>query len=41
MLRYMRRLESRDLSLTHAMIPLGSCNDEAERHRRNDAGDLA
>ncbi len=25
MLRYMRMLESRDLSLTHAMIPLGSC----------------
>jgi glycine dehydrogenase len=25
MLRYMRLLESRDLSLTHAMIPLGSC----------------
>ncbi len=25
MLRYLRRLESRDLSLTHAMIPLGSC----------------
>ncbi|HVU53244.1 MAG TPA: aminomethyl-transferring glycine dehydrogenase [Polyangia bacterium] len=25
MLRYMRRLEGRDLSLTHAMIPLGSC----------------
>jgi glycine dehydrogenase len=25
MLRYIRRLESRDLSLTHAMIPLGSC----------------
>jgi glycine dehydrogenase len=25
MLRYMRRLESRDLSLTSAMIPLGSC----------------
>ena len=25
MLRYMRLLESRDLSLTHSMIPLGSC----------------
>jgi glycine dehydrogenase len=25
MLRYMRGLEGRDLSLTHAMIPLGSC----------------
>jgi glycine dehydrogenase len=25
MLRYMRKLEARDLSLTHAMIPLGSC----------------
>src|SRR5690606_20563364 len=25
MLRYMRRLESRDLSLTTSMIPLGSC----------------
>jgi glycine dehydrogenase len=25
MLRYMRRLEARDLSLTSAMIPLGSC----------------
>ena len=25
MLRYMQRLQSRDLSLTHSMIPLGSC----------------
>jgi glycine dehydrogenase len=25
MLRYLKRLESRDLSLAHAMIPLGSC----------------
>ena len=25
MLRYIKRLESRDLSLTSAMIPLGSC----------------
>jgi glycine dehydrogenase len=25
MLRYMTRLQSRDLSLTHSMIPLGSC----------------
>src|SRR5204862_72683 len=25
MLRYLRLLESRDLSLTHSMIPLGSC----------------
>jgi glycine dehydrogenase len=25
MLRYIRRLEARDLSLTHSMIPLGSC----------------
>lgn len=25
MQRYLRRLESRDLSLCHSMIPLGSC----------------
>lgn len=25
MLRYLKRLENRDFSLTHGMIPLGSC----------------
>ncbi len=25
MLRYLKRLENRDLSLCHSMIPLGSC----------------
>ena len=25
MMRYLKRLESRDLSLTTSMIPLGSC----------------
>ena len=30
MLRYIRKLEARDLSLTTSMIPLGSCN-EAQR----------
>ena len=33
----MRMLESRDLSLTHSMIPLGSLHDEAER----DGGDVS
>ena len=35
MLRYMQALESRDLSLTTSMIPLGSLHDEAERDGRD------
>lgn len=42
MLRYMRKLEGRDLSLAHAMIPLGSCtmklNATAEMMPITDAG---
>ena len=30
MLRYIKRLEARDLSLTEAMIPLGSCTMVAD-----------
>jgi len=41
MLRYLKRLESRDLSLTTSMIPLGSCTIEAERDVRNGSGQLA
>jgi glycine dehydrogenase len=36
MLRYLRRLESRDLSLTTSMIPLGSVHHEAEQYRGDD-----
>ncbi len=41
MLRYLKRLENRDLSLAHAMIPAGFLHHEAQRHRGNDTGDLA
>ena len=37
----MRTLESRDLSLTHSMIPLGSLHDEAERDGGDDPGHVA
>ena len=41
MLRYIRRLEARDLSLTHVDDPARLVHDEAERDRRDDAGHLA
>ena len=41
MLRYLHRLQGRDLSLTHSMIPLGIVHDEAQRHLGDAAGDLA
>ena len=31
MMRYLKHLENKDLSLTHAMIPLGIVHDEAQR----------
>jgi len=37
MLRYIRRLEARDLSLTHSMIPLGSCTMKLKWHGRDGA----
>jgi glycine dehydrogenase len=41
MLRYLHRLESRDLSLTTSMIPLGSCTMKLNADERDAAGDLA
>ncbi len=41
MLRYLRRLQDKDLALDRSMIPLGLLHDEAERDRRDDPGDLA
>ena len=37
LLRYIHRLQARDLSLTTSMIPLGLVHDEAQRDRRDDA----
>ena len=41
MLRYMRRLEARDLSLTTSMIPLGSCTMKLNATAEMMPGDLA
>ncbi len=41
MLRYIKRLEARDLSLTTSMIPLGSCTMKLNATTRDDAGHLA
>ena len=41
MLRYMRMLESRDLSLDARHDPAGLLHDEAERDGRDDPGDVA
>ena len=41
MLRYLRRLESRDLSLTTSMIPLGSCTMKLNATRGDVSGLLA
>jgi glycine dehydrogenase len=41
MLRYIHRLQSKDLSLTAVDDPAGLVHDEAQRHERDDAGDLA
>ena len=39
MLRYIHRLQSRDLSLTHVDDPARLVHDEAQRHQRDAAGD--
>ena len=41
MLRYISRLEARDLSLAHSMIPLGLVHHEAQRDVRDGARDVA
>ena len=41
LLRYMHRLQAKDLSLTTSMIPLGLVHDEAERHGRDVPGHVA
>ncbi len=41
MLRYLKRLESKDLSLATSMIPLGSCTDEAQCRCGDAPADLA
>ena len=41
LLRYLHRLQSRDLSLTTSMIPLGSCTMKLNATSRDASGDLA